>query len=262
METLMELVKKLKNNLLVAVNNDYKSDQWISEEDIHRIRKGIDELNKNSNQTLKMNFLSNCFDFRSIYEYFFHNYDNQYSPDESITALFDPILIALMETDYEVNIRKISTTEKISQIYPSLISNLDAMEQAYHELEYERVTSLSSTILQSLFKQICDLEKIEYTKTEKFPQLFKKVKDVLKIDPKEYKDNPPLRDFCSSINAIVTKLNEIRNLYSESHGVSQNEAFNYEKLRGHHIKLILDSTKTIVNFLLDSYDFQYNSLKI
>lgn len=261
MESLMELVKKLKNQLLTADNNDYTSSEWITEKEIHRIRKGLVEMNNNSNKSLDLSFLTQCFDFRSVYEFFFHS--NQYfESSEYITSLFDPILIELMENDYEVNIRKISTTDNISQIYPNLISSLNSMEQAYHELEYERVTTLSSTILQSMFKEICDLNNIIYTKNEKFPQLFKKVKNVLKLDAKDYHDNAPLRDFCSSINVIVVKLNELRNLYYESHGVSQTEVFNYEKLKRHHIKLIVDSTKTIVNFLIDSYDYQFNSLKI
>lgn len=257
----MGLVKKLKKHLLTADNTDYTLSQWITEKEIHRIRKGLIEMNENSKINLELNFLRQCFDFRSIYEFFFH--DEQYfESSEYITRLFDPVLIELMENDYEVDIRKVSTTDNISQIYPNLISSLNSMEQAYHELEYERVTTLSSTILQSMFKEICDLNEITYTKNEKFPQLFKKVKAVLKLDAKNYQDNPPLRDFCSSINAIVIKLNELRNLYSESHGVSQSDVFNYEKLKSHHIKLIVDSTKTIVNFLIDSYDYQFNSLTI
>lgn len=261
MESLMELVKKLKSSLLTADSNDYTSNQWITPLEIHQIRKGLADTISNSNRNLELSFLNHCYDFRSVYEFFFYD-EYPHEAINYITSMFDPVLIELMENDYEINIRKISITDNISQIYPNLISNINAMEKAYHDLEYERVTTLSSTILQSVFKEICDLNDITYEKNAKFPQLYKKVKSVLKLDAKDYTHNASLRDFCSSINSIVVKLNELRNIYSESHGVSQTEVFHYEKLKKHHIKLIVDSTKTIVNFLIDSYDYQYNSLNI
>ena len=267
MESLLNLTKRLKNELMNATRDNYKSERWMSDEDIHRIRKGIKEISIEGEKIPGFNFLDTCFGFVSIFEYFYFSneaeYNEYYNVTETINSIFDPLLIYFMDTDYEVSIRKISISEAIDVIYPNLIFSINAMEQAYHSSDFERVTSLSSTILQSVFKEICALNNIKISTNEQFPKLFYKVKEVLKLDARIYgEEYPKLREFSSHINTIVIKLNEIRNLYSESHGKDQDDAFHYEKLKRHHIKLIVDSTKTIVNFLIDSYDFQFNSLSI
>lgn len=87
---------------------------------------------------------------------------------------------------------------------------------------------------------------------------------MLKIDPKLYTENgvtpdESLRNFTQNLNEVFTKLNQIRNIYSESHGKPKKDnQFNLKKLPKHHFKLILDTTKTISNFLVSSYEYQKN----
>ena len=136
------------------------------------------------------------------------------------------------------------------------------MEFAFGEKDYKRVMSLSSTILQSVFKEICDRLEITYKKSDNFPTLFKKVKERIKLDPELYQETPELRDFCSKINNLIILINELRNLYSESHGQSQKTAFDFDNLPSHHFKLIVDTTKSITNFLVSTYNFQYKALQM
>jgi hypothetical protein len=67
------------------------------------------------------------------------------------------------------------------------------MEEAYYSKDYLRVSSLSSSVLQSTFKEICNLKGIKYSKNEKFPALYKKVKNLLNLDPKEYNHDKKLK---------------------------------------------------------------------
>lgn len=267
MKNLLDLLKKLKRDLNEANTMNYTdAGMWISPEEIHTIRIAIRRIDGKLYSKESFEFLIERYDFKSIYEYFFMSsrfeFDQYYNPVDEISSILDPLLIHLMDINYEVSIRKIEYSDKIPDIYAELVDNLELIEQAYLDTDFKRVTSLSSTVLQSLFKEICSSNDISYTKHEKFPQLYKKVAKLLNVDSSKYKENNKLRDFSSNINKIVVSLNEIRNLYSESHGHDKNDVFNFEKLPKHHIKLIVDTTKTIVNFFVETYFYQKDALKI
>lgn len=264
METLLELVKRLKKTLNKATNQDYYKGELYSEEDIHKIRVAIRKIADEKLDRSKFAFLDECFEFKSIYEYFYFSdrqeFEQHYSPTEEINSVFDPLCIYLMDINYEVNIKKVSINENINVFHPQLFEYIELMEFAFNENDFKRVMTLSSTILQSVFKEVCDRQGVTYKSSDKFPALFSKAKDKLKLDAELYKDTPELRNFCSKINNLIIQINELRNLYSESHGQSQKSVFDFDKLPAHHFKLIVDSTKTITNFLVSTYDFQYEAL--
>lgn len=251
--------------MLNATSEDFKSNKWISHEEIHAIRKGITNINRLGVSFENFEFLDTCYDFSDIFSFFYFSYwaqnneDYYYNIPNDISNIFNPLLIYLMDNNYEVRIKKINISDTIDIIHSGLLSSMEAMENAYQVANYERVMSLSSSILESLFKGICDLNNISYKTSDSFPKLFRKVKAELKLHAGEYNDKPKLQKFSSIVNEIVLKLNELRNLYSESHGASNKDMLDFRNLEKHHIKLVLDSTKTIVNFLSDSYDYQYNS---
>lgn len=266
METVLDLVIRLKKNLDQANNNNYYKDIFIDPENIHKIRTAIKKIENDKIDVNKLRFFEKCFDFKSIYEYFYMNnkseHDQYYSANIEINTALDQLCIYLMEENYEVNIRKLKIEDKIVVGFPEIVGYIYSMEEAYSVSDYKRVTTLSSTILQCVFKEICDSKQVEYSENDKFPALYFKVKDILKINADQYKDNPNLRNFCSKLNQLVILINELRNLYSDSHGSTQNAIFDFDKLPKHHIKLIVDTTKTIVNFLIDSYEYQYDTLKL
>lgn len=266
LETLLELVKRLKKTIYNATNQNYYKGEPYSEEDIHKIRVAVRKIDNEKIDKSKFDFLDKCFEFKSIYEYFYFSerqeFDQHYNPLEEVNSVFDPLCIYLMDINYEVNIKKISIVEDIESFHSHLYEYINSMEFAFSEKDYKRVMSLSSTILQSVFKEICDRLEITYKKSDNFPTLFKKVKEKIKLDPELYQETPELRDFCSKISNLIILINELRNLYSESHGQSQKTAFDFANLPSHHFKLIVDTTKLITNFLVSTYNFQYEALQM
>lgn len=264
METILDLVIRLKKNLDQANNNTYYKDIYMNIEDIHKIRMAIKKIQSDKIDVSKLQFFDKCFDFKSIYEYFNSksDYDQYYSISNEISSSLDQYCIYLMEENYEVSIKKIYMEEKVEVSFPEIVDYLNSMEVAYSISDFKRVTTLSSTILQCTFKEICKLNGVDYSESEKFPSLYSKVKDILKINADQYKDNPDLRLFCSKLNQLVILVNELRNLYSDSHGSTQSTIFDFNKLPKHHIKLVIDTTKTIVNFVISSYEYQYAMLNL
>lgn len=132
------------------------------------------------------------------------------------------------------------------------------MENAYLVGNYSHINTLSSKILSTIFKEICARYNIKYGKADSHISLYNKVKNFLNLDAKVYQDldNPLLRNFSSYLEDIVSKLNELRNLYSDSHGTDHETFISVQSISVHHYKLIADSTKTIANFLISTYNFQ------
>ncbi|XMB67346.1 abortive infection family protein [Mycoplasmatota bacterium zrk1] len=199
--------------------------------------------------------MNRCFDYNSVYDYFFAddgvNYNNNFDPKRVITELFDPLLIDLYQEDYEVNVQRINVEAKVYEFSNQIYQQVSELEQSYYEGNYQRVGTLGSTILQSIFKQMCSNAKLPIKKNVKFPQLFSTVKELFKLDPKLY-ENQDLKKFTSYLNIIVIKINEMRNLHSDSHGMDMEKSLVFSKIPPHHMKFIVDSTKTIVNFMVNT----------
>ena len=139
-------------------------------------------------------------------------------------------------------------------------SDFNRMESALDNGNYSEVNSLSSKILSTIFKEVCKINNITIDNTENHVQLYNKVKNILNLNPKEYdqESNKVLRNFTSNLEVIVQKLNSIRNLYSDSHGIDDKTLISLKSLKKHHYKLIVDTTKSISNFILESHLIQFS----
>ena len=110
-----------------------------------------------------------------------------------------------------------------------------------------------------MFKELCFFYNIQYSDNETFTALYKKVQDKLKLNPTLYNKNEKHKkalSFTSKIHKLFVHINELRNIYSDSHGIIGKESINFSSLPKHHYKLIVDSTKTITNFLIESNFYQ------
>lgn len=263
-KTLSELTIKLKDDLINATDNNFNNKNlWLSIEDIHKIRVGIDHINDSAFNKENLLFFETCVDFSAIYSHFYHSYEAEYNeyylPLSEINKVLGPLAVYFLKHDYEVMLKKIVMEENLSFI-PKVYNLIEQMEDAYDNGDFGTVTTLSSTILQNVFIEICDSKGIVINKKDKFNVLYNKVKPLLKIDPTQYSDNPAIRKFCSKLNELIIDINEIRNIYSDSHGADGETHILFSKISKHHFKLIVDTTKSCVNFLIGSYEFQNNEI--
>lgn len=257
--TTYEILKKLKNQILELRENSEIKGDIVTDIELMRLRVVLKKLNatkKNSD----IRFISEYADVHSIFHYFFGE-EMEYDQMTYFTRTIDPWLIELIENDYNIVIEKISPSEKIESFYSSLLVDMDNLEKSYFEANYSHVTALSSKILSAVFKQICQKLNIEYSANSNHMQLYGLVRDKINLNPSTYKDKELQNfvNFTSSIGAIIKHLNQLRNLFSDSHGVEENKYIEMKNLKPHHFKLIVDTTKTIANFIVGTYNFQHES---
>lgn len=262
--TLSELTLKLKDDLIRANDNNFhQKELWLSTSEIHKIRIGISNIDDAEFDKSDLTFFNTCADFIDIYMYFYHSpeaeFNDYYLPNTVISNTLGSLSVYFLNHDYEVLIKKINM-EKNLPFIPKIYDLVEKMETAYDNSDYGTVTTLSSTILQNVFIEICTSKGITVDKNEKFNKLYNRVKPLLNIDAAQYKDNPAIRKFCSKLNELIADINEIRNIYSDSHGTDKETHILFSKISKHHFKLIVDTTKTCVNFLIGSYEFQNNKI--
>lgn len=264
MQNLYKLVYKLKTDLISCEGDLNKIDNILSIKDIHRIRKGLDKIEDGTFDKRGLEFLDHYHDFDSIVNYFYNlsSYETNVEPYLNIIITLDQLLNHLLDNNYEILVRKINKSNIVEDGFDSIVFLMEEMEKAFLQKDFATVTTLSSSILTSIFKDICVGRGIEYNDKDNFNILYNKIKDNLRLNPIEYKHKPKLRTFTSKINLLIKTINEIRNLYSSSHGNTKDKIMLYESVPPHHIKLIIDTTKTIANFIIETNFYQQNSLKI
>lgn len=81
------------------------------------------------------------------------------------------------------------------------------------------------------------------------PKLFKRLQKHLRLDPSRTDINDSLRQMLSGLVNIVAGLAPLRNKMGDAHVRSHKPA-------RHHAKLAVNSSKTLCDFVIDSYEYQ------
>jgi len=186
-----------------------------------------------------------------------------YTFNETVLMVFNPIIKYIQKNEFEISVKKINTYNPLSVLEDTTnyMLQIDQLEDSLYNRNYGDVCSKSFTILQSLFKEILNYYQIKYDNNANLLILYGEVKKVLRMEQQNYKDNEKdddLLKFTGKINECVQKISEIRNIYSSSHGIIGEKMNKFNNLPHHHYKMIVDTTKTITNFLLGTLDYQEN----
>ena len=223
---------------LINDNNDTNID-----EDIKIIRRFLNHYKLEEFNIIKDNLKSvtNSEELSQLYQF------GEYNPTEyynKINRIWNPFIVFLEDQTYLYEIKSIKKKDIESDFY--IYSEMEKLEDAFIKGDYAHVNTLSSSILQSTFKFILSEKKVDFKNNDKFPNLIKLVAVTLNLDPKLYTGHRKAQLIASKVNSIALALNDIRNEYSSSHGTDGKKT----NITKHHAKLIVDSTKTLVNFYL------------
>lgn len=81
------------------------------------------------------------------------------------------------------------------------------------------------------------------------PKLFKRVRNLLNLDPSRQDISDALRQLLSGLVSIVNGVSSLRNMMSDSHASSYRPA-------KHHAKLAVNAAKTVTDFLFETFQYQ------
>ncbi len=145
------------------------------------------------------------------------------------------------------NIKIENHIEKISFDYA--IEQIEKIDRKLMDKDFDGAVTNSRTLLETLLKTILEKQSIEISSNDDLIKLYKKVSNFLHLDPIDYKEEY-FKKILSGFFSIVQGISEIRNQHSDSHGKSKGK---YYKLKEHHARLTIDSTKSICNYLFAAY---------
>lgn len=118
--------------------------------------------------------------------------------------------------------------------------------------------SASKALLESLFKLILDRSNVEYPRADDVPQLYRKVAELLALNaeavPESARGSKVSQQILRTLVTTVQQLAELRNELGIDHGQSSRN-----RALARHARLALNSTVTVTEFLLDTWQARIDS---
>lgn len=204
--------------------------------------------------------IKRCRDVREfIYYYGSRNYDYNYSHFDAlgeISDIFNAVLDYLEEQNIEIKIIKIECDIPNELTYQKLIDKVQRCDERIEQRDYSGAITLARSVVEGVCKEIIlNLTNEQLTGKEDLLKLFKIVRNQLNLNPDNEKLKRPLQEVLSGLIKVVEGLNAIRNTNGDAH-------YNKNKVSLHHALLVVNSAKTLVTFLFDTYEYQRERKKL
>ncbi|MEK3906636.1 abortive infection family protein [Oceanobacillus sp. FSL W7-1309] len=122
--------------------------------------------------------------------------------------------------------------------------------------DYSGALTSARSLIEGVCKElIFNFEGREVEDNPLLPELFKDVRTHLNLDPSNQILQKPLKEVLSGLIKVVHGLNEVRNLGGDMHTRKVTPNL-------HHALLVVNSAKTVVNFLFHTYEYQRSMGKV
>lgn len=240
-------------------NNNYHVDnfnKYISDEDFRQSRIAILKLCNDQElevpymikncRTVEESILSLSFEYNSSYQ------DNW----TSISTQFNTIIDFIEMQNIEVKILHIECEVPKELSYNHILEDIQKCEERVNKGDYSGALTSARSLIEGVCKEIIfNIEGEEVATKPSLPELFKDVRNHLNLDPSNKELQKPLKDVISGLIKVVHGLNEVRNISGDMHTRKVNPSL-------HHALLVVNSAKTVVNFLFHTYEYQRDLGKI
>lgn len=175
--------------------------------------------------------------------------------DAFISSLFNKYMDYLEGKNLEVCFIEVETDIPMELTYEHILEDVKKCDDRMNREDYSGAITSAKTLVEGVCKEILfKIEDKEADKSLNLPALFKKVRNNLNLDTKNPTLEKPLKQVISGFINIVDGLAEIRNSNGDSH--ARKYIVNY-----HHALLVVNSAKTVVTFLFDTYEYQRETQK-
>ena len=168
--------------------------------------------------------------------------------------LHDGFRVILKETNIEIekldgSIVESKEIKKINNDF--ILEHIEKCENKIKNKDFSGAITSSRSLLESILKYLYKEIFKEEAGNKKLPDLYSEVVKKLKIHNTSEIDDG-LKKIAGGLNASVIGISEVRNRSSDSHG-----GINLKyKVEEHHALLVVNATKTITQFLFQSYKKQ------
>ncbi|MGX1373853.1 hypothetical protein RKD56_000971 [Priestia megaterium] len=258
----VSLLEKCKNGLR-STYDKYTSGKFgisdynlfLSDEDFQQARLMIFKLCREKEMEIP-NILR---DSRSVEEFIqFLLFDNSpYGENMTyISSIFNPFVDMLELENIEIKILHIECKVPEELSYNHILEDISKCEKRIETGDYSGALTSARSLIEGVCKEIIyNIDGEDVGGSPNLPNLFKKVRSHLNLDPSNEALQKPLQQVISGLIQVVQGLNEVRNIGGDGHTRKVSPSL-------HHALLVVNSAKTVVNFLFDTYEYQRKLGKI
>ncbi|MEK4172168.1 abortive infection family protein [Lysinibacillus sp. FSL L8-0312] len=245
-----KLVKEYEGYEENRFSKDYNFNTHLSNEEYREMRICFAKIYK---EEASLNSFEELINSRSVREFCetlaYSNQMNNYDGISDIYNKCNQVCNFIEENYYEFQLSKIDVYIPETLTIEYIKKSLGNCDKRISNGDYDAAVADAKTLLESVFKELLTIYKVEYNEYSKlFPLLKKEVLGQLNIKVDASYDKSIIK-VASGLNTIIDSVGEIRNSGSNSHLPKVD-------IPKHHAILAVNSAKSLVSFLFQSYLYQ------
>ncbi|WHY63657.1 abortive infection family protein [Cytobacillus firmus] len=243
----IETLEKVKSEITSYINGS--SSQFIDNESFRKARIIIKRISQEQNLEVP-SFITAC---RTVEE----TVDELYSdgaPDfvqvNYVNLSFNKYIDFLEEQQLDVKIVHVEAEVPEELKFEYILESIEKCENRINSGDYSGAVTSAKTLVEGVCKEILNkFADITIDNKTDLPALFTKVRQNLNLDPRDPDLDKALKEVLTGLIKIVNGISEIRNKRGDSHIPTY-------KIDRHHALIVVNSAKTVVTFLFNTYEYQ------
>lgn len=178
--------------------------------------------------------------------------DTQSTLTSKVTACFNEFIDYLEEEQLDVKIVHVECEVPTELTFYHILESIKKCESRIKDEDYSGAVTSAKTLVEGVCKEILlKFPDVTIDNKTDLLGLFKKVRQKLNLDPSDLKLEKSLQEVLTGLIKVVSGITEIRNMHGDAHVPKPKY-----KIDRHHALLVVNSAKTVVTFLFNTYEYQ------
>lgn len=166
-----------------------------------------------------------------------------------INRTFNEYIDYIEEKQIDVKIEYVDYEIPKELKFENIIGYIEKCQQRINMGDYSGAVTSAYTLIEAVCKEILHKFNVTPDNNKSLPSLLTEVRNKLNLDPSDPKLDQSLKQVMSGLIGIVNGISEVRNKCGDSH-------LSRYKVDRHHALFVVNSAKTVVTFLFNTYEYQ------
>ncbi|MEA3318905.1 MAG: abortive infection family protein [Bacillota bacterium] len=233
-------------------NNNHLDDYniFLTDDDFKQSRMIIMKIGKEQQMEIPQIF-KQCRSVEEFILFLASDYNSHYGENLGYISNQFNVFIDIVEMEnIEVQIIHVESDIPKELSYKHILEDIAKCEDRINTGDYSGALTSARSLIEGVFKEIIfNIEGKELETKPPLTELFKVVRNHLNLDPSNKELDKPLKQVLSGLIQVVHGLNEVRNISGDMHPRKIVPSL-------HHALLVVNSAKTVANFLFHTYQYQ------
>lgn len=246
----VNLLEQTKSEITNIISNmGQKSRPSIDDKNFQKARIIIKRICKVQNIEVP-SFIRECRTIEEAVGNLFSDGTDGYIQINYVSSTFNMFIDYLEEQQLDVKIIQVEAELPRELTFEHILESIDKCENRINTGDYSGAVTSAKTLVEGVCKELLHKfsDKTIDNKTD-LPALFTKVRQKLNLDPSDPDLDKALKEVLTGLIKVVNGISEIRNKRGDSH-------IPIYKIDRHHALMVVNSAKTVVTFLFNTYEYQ------